>query len=206
MSSFLDDLRQYQVKIETPANSAKAANDGPADVFEPADRSGNSEISSAVVERCHEGARNRLLALAAEGGHPDSLVNAISIPDLVDCEGRGDGELRAYLLALAGQARMRRGLAPLSWGEPAARWCEGCGPVELWESCPPVVKACPWCWNRRAKKPISRPMLTCELCVHFVLSPHTPTAGGGTCKVGHGGHNPMQVHRCADWRQENPND
>lgn len=74
---------------------------------------------------------------------------------------RQQREATAALLALCeaqvGRQRMDAGLPPLEWGEPVAAYCEGCGPVLLWAGCPAVVKACPWCFRRKAGKPIARP-------------------------------------------------
>ncbi len=200
---FLSTMQERESKNAPLTNPANSANSLP----NPEPISSNSRISRpAAPESEHAAVRARLLELAKEHGHPPALVHALPASELIACADCSPLELGAYLLAIAGKERMRTGQTPLSWGEPAPRWCEGCGSVELWASCPPVVKACPWCWNRRAKRPTARPALTCELCQHFQPSPHNPTAGGGTCKVGHGGHNPMQTHRCADWRQETRND
>lgn len=35
--------------------------------------------------------------------------------------------------------------------------CAGCGPVLLWPGCPDRVRACPWCFRRKAGKTIPRP-------------------------------------------------
>lgn len=67
-----------------------------------------------------------------------------------------DDLLHELAAQVAGQ-RMDAGLIPLEWGEPVARTCKGCGPVLLWVTCPAVVTACPWCFRRKAGKPIARP-------------------------------------------------
>lgn len=103
------------------------------------------------------GLRPHLLALAADEGLPATLVHNLADADVADCGGYTDTELRGYLRALAAAERLDRGLPPLEWGEPVARVCKGCGPVLLWAECPPVVVACPWCFRRKAGKPIARP-------------------------------------------------
>lgn len=103
------------------------------------------------------GPRPHLLALANYEGLPATLVHGLDDADVVACAGYNDTELRGYLHALAAAERLDRGLPPLEWGEPVARICKGCGPVLLWAECPPVVAACPWCFRRRAGKPIARP-------------------------------------------------
>lgn len=138
----------------------------------------------------------QLLSLATDEQLPLGLVFALSPDDLTACEGMPDEELRAYLHALAGRERMDAGLPPLAWGEPAARWCEGCGAVELWADCPAMVKACPWCWNRKAHKPITRPLLSCTDCLHLVSS---QAGGEAVCAIGHGSDHPERPRRCADW-------
>jgi hypothetical protein len=100
------------------------------------------------------GNRPRLLALADDEGLPPSLVHCLPDADAAACDGYGDEELRHYLRA----QRMDAGLPPLEWGTPVACTCEACGPVLLWAGCPPVVKACPWCFRRKAGKPIARPV------------------------------------------------
>ncbi len=32
----------------------------------------------------------------------------------------------------------------------ATTTCKHCGPVPIWEGCPPEVLGCPWCFNRHA--------------------------------------------------------
>ena len=104
--------------------------------------------------------RAHLLRLAAEEGIPSSVVDRMTdadvaayaaVPDFTDLN------YRAHLRALHADRRMDAGMIPLDWGEPHERTCEGCGPVLLWEACPDVVKACPWCFRRKAGKRIPRP-------------------------------------------------
>jgi len=92
------------------------------------------------------------------------------------------GELRTYALALHRSERMDAGAVPAEYTQ-AAR-CEGCGPVWLWEGCPPRVKACPWCFRRKAGRAFKRPPVECGQCLHFVPDPINPPGGGGDCGLG----------------------
>jgi hypothetical protein len=125
----------------------------------PRHRIAESQESHRVrVEKLHlPGIRPHLLTLAADDGLPPSLIHGLPDADVTACDGYGDGELRAYLRALAARELLDAGKCPPEWGEPVARTCEGCGDVLLWADCPPVVKACPWCFRRAAGKPIARP-------------------------------------------------
>ena len=105
--------------------------------------------------------RARLLALAADDLLPAKLVHDLEDADVAACADYADDDLRGYLRALVGRERMDKGLPPLDWGEPVTRTCEGCGPVLLWAGCPPTVKACPWCFRRKAGKPIAEGCLSC---------------------------------------------
>ncbi len=35
--------------------------------------------------------------------------------------------------------------------------CKHCGPVPIWDGCPPNVQGCPWCLNRHRGLPIPKP-------------------------------------------------
>ncbi|MFT4247637.1 MAG: hypothetical protein QM581_06305 [Pseudomonas sp.] len=109
------------------------------------------ELSPAAI-------RTHLLALAADELLPVDLVHALSDADVLACAGQPARALRAYLESLdAGRRFLDRGETPPAWGAPVACTCEACGPVLLWAGCPVVVKACPWCFRRKAGKPIARP-------------------------------------------------
>lgn len=124
---------------------------------------GSAQNEHSTSKSCAPGIatmRAHLLKLAAEEGIPSSVVDRMTdadvaayaaVPDFTDLN------YRAHLRALHAARRMDAGMIPLDWGEPHARTCEGCGPVLLWEACPDVVKACPWCFRRKAGKRIPRP-------------------------------------------------
>lgn len=105
--------------------------------------------------------RTHLLALVTDEGLPDGLVHGLDDADVAACAGLPDNTLRAYLRALEAGGQMDRGLCPPAWGEPVTRTCEGCGPVLLWADCPDVVKACPWCFRRKAGKPYPKGCTHC---------------------------------------------
>lgn len=144
--------------------------------------------------------RAHLLVLAESELVPARLVHGLADADVTACAGLPDNVLRAYLRALEAGQRMDAGQVPPEWGEPVARTCEGCGPVLLWATCPPKVKACPWCFRRKAGKAIPRPLLTCGDCRHFTPDTVNPPAGMGGCGLGNPSRWPMQRHRCGDWR------
>lgn len=102
--------------------------------------------------------RTHLLTLAADERLPACLVHTLADADVAACAGLPDDTLRAYLRVLERGRAMDRGMVPSAWGEPVACTCEGCGPVLLWPGCPPAVKACPWCFRRKAGKAIPRPL------------------------------------------------
>ena len=101
--------------------------------------------------------RGYLLALAEAEGLAAAMVHALTEADVTACAGESDTTLRAYLRALVTGQHMDACRVPPAWGDAETRTCEGCGPVLLWPTCPPVVKACPWCFRRKAGKAIPRP-------------------------------------------------
>lgn len=99
--------------------------------------------------------RARLQDLAAEELLPTTLVHDLDAEELACCEGLPDDTLRAYLRALQRGRVMDGGIVPDGYSQPAK--CAGCGPVLLWPGSPPEVNACPWCFRRRAGRPIPHP-------------------------------------------------
>lgn len=51
-----------------------------------------------------------------------------------------------------------QGIRPATYTKPA--FCDGCGPVWLWEEAPDHVVGCVWCFNRATGRPIPRPAAT----------------------------------------------
>ena len=123
-------------------------------------RVAESQESQEVAGEKSKAQRARLLALAADELLPAGLVHGLDDADASACARYPDADLRSYLRALAARERMDKGLTPLDWGEPVTRTCQSCGPVLLWADCPPTVKACPWCFRRKAGKPIAAGCLT----------------------------------------------
>lgn len=195
----------------TLAISANLRISGPPDAQDSQIRKIRSGGESAIASPASAGfagsqdsqteLRAHLLALAADEGLPAELVHGLDDADVAACAGLPDDLLRGYLHALVASEQMDRGQVPPDWGAPAARTCEGCGLVLLWPDCPPVVKACPWCFRRKAGKTVPRPPVTCGTCRHYLPEPVNPAAGMGGCALGTGRADwPMKPHRCADWR------
>ncbi len=68
----------------------------------------------------------------------------------------GDPEkLRAFADMLSITAMRERGEAPLHYTMTTT--CRRCGPVPIFEGCPPRVDGCPWCHNRIRGLPRPRP-------------------------------------------------
>ena len=64
----------------------------------------------------------------------------------------------AMLRALEAESvrgQRERGERPPTYTQAAT--CDACGPVWLWPGAPARVLACPWCFNRRAGKPVPQP-------------------------------------------------
>lgn len=143
--------------------------------------------------------RAHLLHLAEAEGVDAANVHRLTGEDVAACEGLDDSGLRAYLRALVKSARMDAGMVPADYTH--AVQCDGCGPVWLWAEAPERVKACPWCFRRKAGKRIPRPQVTCGGCRHYLADPLNPEAGMGGCALGPGrAYWPMMRHTCADMR------
>ena len=101
--------------------------------------------------------RANLMALAGADGLSADLVHGLVDADILTCIGETDVTLTAYLRALAASRAMDVGQVPPGWGGAEAAICDGCGPVLLWPGSSSTVKACPWCFKRKAGKVIPRP-------------------------------------------------
>ncbi len=156
----LDEVRA--VGIDVTARGDKLHLVAPAGTITPELREVLAANKAELLElACIEAAtdqRVRLLALAIGEGLDADLVHALPDADLLAIPADyTDRNLRAYVRALDADRRMDAGMIPVDWGVPVAVTCEGCGPVLLWPTSPPVVKACPWCFKRKAGKTIPRP-------------------------------------------------
>ena len=58
-----------------------------------------------------------------------------------------------YELLVISEMRFR-GIAPGHYTSTTV--CQHCGPVPIWEGCPPQVQGCPWCLNRVANRPVAK--------------------------------------------------
>ncbi|WP_125179967.1 hypothetical protein [Thiohalobacter thiocyanaticus] len=77
--------------------------------------------------------------------------------------------LAAFARSLVQRREMGQGKRPEHYTEQAT--CKHCGPIWLWLS--GQVLGCPWCWNRIADKPITRPCaIHCGDCIHFERIDH----------------------------------
>lgn len=77
--------------------------------------------------------------------------------------------LRAFAKSLVDRRTMDEGLRPVHYNKHAE--CLHCGPIWLWIE--KKVLGCPWCWNRKAGRPIPRPVpVKCEDCANFKPAPH----------------------------------
>ena len=64
-------------------------------------------------------------------------------------------QLKAYFELLMISDMRSRGVIPNHYTSTTT--CKHCGPVPIWEGCPPEVLGCPWCFNRHKGLPIPRP-------------------------------------------------
>lgn len=66
-------------------------------------------------------------------------------------------QLKAFAELLMIVEMRERGIVPDHY--TATTECKHCGPVPIWEGCPPRVLGCPWCFNRVKGLPIPSPDL-----------------------------------------------
>jgi hypothetical protein len=156
MGRLLDALRADSEN----APAAKVAN--VANVAPPLpERLADSQDSQRLAASNHglatdtNGTRDKLLTLAAQEQVAARSVHRLPDDELAACTDCTDYELRAYLLARVQSELMDAGQVPP--GYTVAATCEGCGTVWLWPGAPANVKACPWCFRRKAGKPFPRP-------------------------------------------------
>lgn len=190
----LSDLLKRADCAATPATPATQSFAGVRSVAKVAE----SQESQGVAPDL----RAHLLSLAEAEGYAAAIVHRLHADDVAACVGLPDETLRAYLRALDRGTVMDRGIAPAGYTQAAH--CEGCGPVWLWEGAPARLLACPWCFRRKAGKPLPRPLVTCGSCRHYLPDPANPAAGVGGCALGPGRALwPMKRHRCGDHRIAN---
>ena len=148
----------------------------------------------------------------------DALFNPLLVRDLHDedvaaCAGLSDDALSAYVHMLRDTDLRSRGRAPAD--ETAWALCRHCGPVWVHPavaSAAPVVGGwphmlgCPWC-HVRNRDAITRPLVTCGECLHFIRDLVNPGGGMGTCGAGCDPARPLPypnaLRQCATWRAKN---
>lgn len=124
----------------------------PASPLSPLEKTRESGKTEAAAQRAH------LLELAKLERLPADLVHHLHDDDLLAIpDDYTDRNLTAYLRELLAAKEMDAGAIPESWGGAIAAMCEGCGPVLLHPTSPTHLKACPWCFRRKAGKAIPRP-------------------------------------------------
>ena len=191
MGHLLDALRSKTKPAELANPANPRASPDPA---EKDSRNRKFRSEAAVENRVPVAIRARLLTLAAEESLP--LASVLRLTDAG--KGRTAAKLRAYLRARDAGAAMDDGSLPPGYSRAAL--CAGCGPVWLWPTAPAHVLACPWCFRRKAGKPVPHPPVTCGSCRHFRPNPLNPAAGFGGCLLETArAFYPMQAHACADF-------
>ncbi len=61
-------------------------------------------------------------------------------------------KLKSYFELLMISDMRCKGIAPDHYTSTTT--CKHCGPVPIWNGCPPEVQGCPWCMNRHKGLPI----------------------------------------------------
>ena len=61
-------------------------------------------------------------------------------------------QLKAFYELLMITEMRAQGIAPDHYTSTTT--CKHCGPVPIWNGCPPEVQGCPWCMNRHKGLPI----------------------------------------------------
>ena len=61
-------------------------------------------------------------------------------------------QLKTFAEMLAIEDMRHRGIVPSHYTSTTK--CRHCGPVPIWEGCPPNILGCPWCFNRVTGLPI----------------------------------------------------
>lgn len=124
---------------------------------------------------------------------------AIPLPNSVTVTEPGtEGERQAVAYAEKIQAIREQGRVPDSY--TATTFCEQCGPVFIFESAPPRVIACPWCFNRARGLPIPRPKVSCASCA---LWRPDPGERGALVSCEHAkAQYPYEKRPCAFWHPQ----
>ncbi len=82
----------------------------------------------------------------------NELQEALSEDDFLDSQLMTPKGLEALAHVVRATRMREQGEVPPGW--TAITLCRRCGPVPVWEGCPPDIQGCPWCFNRLAGRPI----------------------------------------------------
>ncbi len=125
--SELSKLLESKLPVANPANLANS----------PSEISRISNFSRGVHPNTNLVSHNKLRLLAG----PD--WPEISADPL---------KLEAFRVAAETSKQIRLGIVPDHYTNTTK--CKHCGPVPIFEDCPPQVDGCPWCFNRHKGLPI----------------------------------------------------
>lgn len=160
--------------------------------------------------------RQCLLLNSHNLGIDASVLAAISVPEIESIEGKGTQFIESYLYALRDSALRAKGKVPGEETVPAM--CRKCGPVwlapEVAAVAPvvegwPCILGCPYC-HVKNRSLISRPLVACAGCEHFLPDSVNPAGGIGKCTVGHDGlpgeplMYPSAKRQCAEFNPRRP--
>ncbi len=117
------------------------------------DEYGISEMPEALTDKTAK----RVKSPKALTDKTDKRASVSSVSDRSeDFENHPDGAAgheMAVMAELEEIVRMREiGEIPAHYTSTTT--CTHCGPVPIWNGCPPEVQGCPWCMNRHAGLPI----------------------------------------------------
>jgi hypothetical protein len=87
----------------------------------------------------------------------DKRASVSSVSEWSELLKNGNGEFEPEEMPVVSKmveiAEMRaKGQTPAHYTSTTT--CKHCGPVPIWEGCPPEVLGCPWCFNRHQNLPL----------------------------------------------------
>ena len=153
-AALVHKLQRQQVQLTVDGDRIEI--DGPADV-----------VTDVVIKKLRERKPELLkhlhlarilekagIEVSGEGwiATIDELQRALSEDDLLDSQLMTLKGLEALAHAIRATRMREQGDIPPGW--TAISTCRHCGPVPIWEGCPPEIQGCPWCFNRLAGRPI----------------------------------------------------
>ena len=119
------------------------------------DEYGISEMPEAVTDKTAK----RVKSPQALPDKTDKRASVSSVSEWSELLENENGELESDEVLIAAElveiVQMReRGEIPAHYASTTT--CKHCGPVPIWNGCPPEVQGCPWCFNRHKELPIPR--------------------------------------------------